>query len=144
MHRLFKNGTVRFPGCRHARRIPVRTDVVVRLRMCQCIARQTMQVATSVVDTRTGSGGVRKRNRVQVSTPGFEPGLLRPQRDVLTSRRCGPRENLVFYYRRLGVGMPGHRPFKNGTVRSSGLPPRTADTGENGRGGATAYVSVHR
>ena len=24
-----------------------------------------------------------------VSTPGFEPGLPRPQRDVLTTRRCG-------------------------------------------------------
>ena len=25
-----------------------------------------------------------------MSTPGVEPGLLRPQRDVLTTRRCGP------------------------------------------------------
>ena len=26
-----------------------------------------------------------------LSTPGFEPGLSRPQRDVLTTRRCGPQ-----------------------------------------------------
>ena len=25
-----------------------------------------------------------------MSTPGVEPGLSRPQRDVLTTRRCGP------------------------------------------------------
>ena len=87
-------------GCRRARQIPVCRDVVVRLRMCQCIARQTAQVATSVVDTHTGSGGVRQRNRVQVSAPGFEPGLSRPQRDVLTTSRCG---HLVF------AASPGHR-----------------------------------
>ena len=26
----------------------------------------------------------------KVSTPGVEPGLSRPRRDVLTTRRCGP------------------------------------------------------
>ena len=25
-----------------------------------------------------------------MTTPGVEPGLSRPQRDVLTTRRCGP------------------------------------------------------
>ena len=29
------------------------------------------------------------RGREPVSTPGVEPGLSRPQRDVLTTRRCG-------------------------------------------------------
>ena len=28
----------------------------------------------------------------QMSTPGVEPGLSRPQRDVLTTRRCGPHD----------------------------------------------------
>ena len=30
-----------------------------------------------------------------LSTPGVEPGLSRPQRDVLTTRRCGPCIMLV-------------------------------------------------
>ena len=30
-----------------------------------------------------------------LSTPGFEPGLSRPQRDVLTTRRCGLGEKLT-------------------------------------------------
>ena len=29
------------------------------------------------------------RDRTQMSSPGVEPGLSRPQRDVLTTRRCG-------------------------------------------------------
>ena len=27
---------------------------------------------------------------MKMSTPGVEPGLSRPRRDVLTTRRCGP------------------------------------------------------
>ena len=35
--------------------------------------------------------GVHKERRSsKMSTPGVEPGLSRPQRDVLTTRRCGP------------------------------------------------------
>ena len=30
-----------------------------------------------------------------LSAPGFEPGLSRPQRDVLTTRRCGLEINLA-------------------------------------------------
>ena len=32
---------------------------------------------------------VRVRNEQKMTTPGVEPGLSRPQRDVLTTRRCG-------------------------------------------------------
>ena len=79
-----------------------------------------------------------------------------PHRDLNLGCRghkatCGPlddvdlEKNLVFFLNSRRDGrMPGHRCLKNDTVRSSGLPPRTADTGENGRGGAIAYVSVHR
>ena len=42
----------------------------------------------------------------ELSRPGFEPGLLRPQRNVLTTRRSGPAFgacviktlNFVFYF----------------------------------------------
>ena len=30
-----------------------------------------------------------------LSTPGFEPGLSQPQRDVLTTRRCGPHDHCI-------------------------------------------------
>ena len=32
----------------------------------------------------------RPSHKNNMSTPGVEPGLSRPQRDVLTTRRCGP------------------------------------------------------
>ena len=32
----------------------------------------------------------------KVSTPGVEPGLSRPRRDVLTTRRCGPCVSCIF------------------------------------------------
>ena len=40
---------------------------------------------------RTASHGMREGgcNYAEMSTPGVEPGLSRPQRDVLTTRRCG-------------------------------------------------------
>ena len=30
----------------------------------------------------------------EMTAPGVEPGLSRPQRDVLTTGRCGPRERM--------------------------------------------------
>ena len=39
---------------------------------------------------RVGQGFVGGHHMFSMTTPGVEPGLSRPQRDVLTTRRCGP------------------------------------------------------
>ena len=43
--------------------------------------------------THTSHEHVDKKSHSPVSTPGFEPGLSRPQRDVLTTRRCGQQRS---------------------------------------------------
>ena len=44
-----------------------------------------------------------------MSTPGFEPGLSRPQRDVLTTRRCGLEIKLALQERNASLSrVPAH------------------------------------
>ena len=46
-------------------------------------------VAGSIMDSPVKETDCALLDTAKVSTPGVEPGLSRPQRDDLTTRRCG-------------------------------------------------------
>ena len=46
-------------------------------------------VAGSIMDSPVKETDCALLDAAKMSTPGVEPGLSRPQRDVLTTRRCG-------------------------------------------------------
>ena len=41
-------------------------------------------------EARAGKAWLGGRQMLSMTTPGVEPGLSRPRRDVLSTRRCGP------------------------------------------------------
>ena len=57
---------------------------------CQCSVEPVERARLSSWSFCVGSVVVPEIESYIMSTPGVEPGLSRPQRDVLTTRRCGP------------------------------------------------------
>ena len=66
-----------------ARELGAKKDYVA---LAQASVKPEGEVAAAV-SRKKGCKSALARN---MSTPGVEPGLSRPQRDVLTTRRCGP------------------------------------------------------
>ena len=66
------------------------------LPVCRCTLNRCATVPRGRPGIEPRSSGSQTDTRPlsyssSMSTPGFEPGLSRPQRDVLTTRRCGPQ-----------------------------------------------------
>ena len=72
-------------------------------------------------------------NKVNMSSPGVEPGLSRPQRDVLTTRRWGPGVHIWLAHKLLATelqstlraAVASMRNITQVTIRSPGIEPGT-------------------